>query len=842
MIQIPISNYFKCKSSAPTIMNKDKNTRKLKDAGPLSSSTPKKKDSIMNENEVINLLSDDEEDLPSGYSERSMGSENLFPLLNVECVMSDSEMDTSFSSTKTIIYETPETPTKCQKTSKSSKSSYSPLKKRMVIRKTPVKRNLAKESFIHYPHVPYPDKEHEELKSVFKDIDDKTSFLHQIIYKYLHTTELRNLLDGTSQDLLSKSMQLDIPGMRLLCRLYWYKRRWYKLKKLAVIAEGKQTISSNRIQENLEQLIKQGFITLAERNNNLSFDEYEKLLTAKQCSEICKSLLLKCRVSGKKSAMKALSIYCRGKPIYKYFNVGGANGHSSNCDRVLKLMRDKVGPCYRLSDIASETLDKLYLLMYLGMDYTIIREKKLELMLINDKNRTETYPIDKSMNMDNASTVFNTQEEFERYFEAHNIYENLLKQTDPRKKSDIIQDVYEKYKSLAVEETKDYKALPVWLRRFTPAYLYIKIIEKGVEDMKRQEKYQIAVDMLTTLTGQNTFRHHKIGEWYAEKALILHRYIQEYDMAGKTLLQGLQSDIPKALKLALQCRAKQLVNQKNITLEESIREQLSSTLEKEPPITETEFTADHIYKQHMDCEGKGKRKFKTRTENGATVQAAEDYCLTHYIESGQFTDGRHWEGNMITTIFTLLFWDIIYMKLRGYSGIFLTAYQMYPLDMFCSSFYENRKAIIEERLSWIENSTTDVLREEMRKVWDSRPESELSGINRGVGWERVCEVCECAGARRLARVCRRLATDYGYARSGFPDLTLWNTNTKQIKFVEVKTDTDKPSIKQLQWMRYLKSVGIDTGFCYVGVNTERNKARYKRNDQEGTKNVIYSEY
>lgn len=78
-------------------------------------------------------------------------------------------------------------------------------------------------------------------------------------------------------------------------------------------------------------------------------------------------------------------------------------------------MRDKVGPCYKLSDLASETFDKLYLLMYLGMDFSIIREKKLEFTLINDKNITETYPIDKSMDMDNASVVFKTQNEFVRY-------------------------------------------------------------------------------------------------------------------------------------------------------------------------------------------------------------------------------------------------------------------------------------------------------------------------------------------------------------------------------------------------------------------------------------------
>lgn len=53
--------------------------------------------------------------------------------------------------------------------------------------------------------------------------------------------------------------------------------------------------------------------------------------------------------------------------------------------------------------------------MYLGINESTIREKGLELLLINDKARIETYPIDKNMELDNASVVFNNREEFKRY-------------------------------------------------------------------------------------------------------------------------------------------------------------------------------------------------------------------------------------------------------------------------------------------------------------------------------------------------------------------------------------------------------------------------------------------
>lgn len=79
-------------------------------------------------------------------------------------------------------------------------------------------------------------------------------------------------------------------------------------------------------------------------------------------------------------------------------------------------MRAKAGSCYKLSDFARSTLNKLYVLMYLGMDYTMIREKKLELALIHDKINRESYPVDRDMVLDNASTVFESNDEFERYY------------------------------------------------------------------------------------------------------------------------------------------------------------------------------------------------------------------------------------------------------------------------------------------------------------------------------------------------------------------------------------------------------------------------------------------
>lgn len=57
--------------------------------------------------------------------------------------------------------------------------------------------------------------------------------------------------------------------------------------------------------------------------------------------------------------------------------------------------------------------------------------------------------------------------------------------------------------------------------------------------------------------------------------------------------------------------------------------------------------------------------------------------------------------------------------------------------------------------------------------------------------------------------------NYRLAQSGFPDLTLWNPETKKCKFVEVKSPNDKLSPQQRIWLHFLRNIGIDCEVCNV---------------------------
>jgi Fanconi-associated nuclease 1 len=90
---------------------------------------------------------------------------------------------------------------------------------------------------------------------------------------------------------------------------------------------------------------------------------------------------------------------------------------------------------------------------------------------------------------------------------------------------------------------------------------------------------------------------------------------------------------------------------------------------------------------------KGKSIWKGQGEEVVNV---ETYALQHYERLGY--KGYHCEGRIVTTLFGLLFWDIIFAPI---TGAFETPYQTAPLDIFEDTFYHAREELIENRLDEI---------------------------------------------------------------------------------------------------------------------------------------------
>ncbi|SNX84939.1 uncharacterized protein MEPE_03648 [Melanopsichium pennsylvanicum] len=191
----------------------------------------------------------------------------------------------------------------------------------------------------------------------------------------------------------------------------------------------------------------------------------------------------------------------------------------------------------------------------------------------------------------------------------------------------------------------------------------------------------------------------------------------------------------------------------------------------------------------------------------------EQLCLQHYAL--QNFRGYHCEGKLLTMIFVLVMWDIIFHP--SIPGSFETPYQSAPLDLGSDSFPIVRSSLIRTRLNHIEAtggldliSETDD-RERPNKTWAV-----------GCRWDLfpkqdIMEVAECLGGHSISMVCQMLVEEWDHCSSGMPDLVIWRMRDKTVRFVEVKGPGDRLSETQKVWIDVLLRAGVEV---QVGIVTE----------------------
>ncbi|XP_013137545.1 PREDICTED: uncharacterized protein LOC106102569 isoform X2 [Papilio polytes] len=554
----------------------------------LKSSTPNKVVKTDEPVNVINLCSDDED--ADSTTNKTSSVVQSSPM----CLQFD---DTSTTNT-TILY-TPMTPTNTYESTPNkkvdspgtSKKFFSPTKNRRVNTPQKAKKNL--HSIFSSNVVTSADDA--SFPEGFKSYDDKTMFLLKIIHKYLNDESLRKLLPEHLDKLLSKTVDVMKPGLRLICRLFWRKRCWYRREETKKIASGDNIIDDPHFEFMINSLVEQGFIKYSVNDVScMTFEDYVEVLKLNELKDVCKELNIK--VKTKQEAITSLKNFIsRTVNISNYFK----GEKSNNANRGMEKLRIKAGICYKLSENADVTFTKLYYLMYFGVDYSIIRENKLELILLNMKVGKEIYPVNDDITMDNATVVFNTRDEFESYINAYTISEKWHSANSTDEKIAISSMVGSLYKNLSEEEWNYYKSLPSWLRKYTPGHIYIKILEKSVPELKKmkEKKYiKQALKILTTLIRQSAFRQHKKSLWYAEKALILEKHENSDQKAAEVLLEGLKSDIEEDCKCEMRPRALKLATQKCNEVGDELRQELLQCALLNP-LKENDFEARHIYKQ-----------------------------------------------------------------------------------------------------------------------------------------------------------------------------------------------------------------------------------------------------
>ncbi|KAH9484539.1 Fanconi-associated nuclease 1-like protein [Psilocybe cubensis] len=415
---------------------------------------------------------------------------------------------------------------------------------------------------------------------------------------------------------------------------------------------------------------------------------------------------------------------------------------------------------------------------------------------------------------------------------------------------------------------------PPGLERFESGHVFTRMLHKATKALGPLKEYKQELKIINDLLNQTFWRRGKRSQWYERRAIILGHLTRQ---AGtKEDKQELMIETLEGVKEALQDEDTTLVFRPGLVkrllsleiklgVPPSERSRSEGKLE---PAPETTLYATRVYPPQFDRQGLQKenaqggiyayvgvksnstndskppeaqltkkklgQKSSWKGRNGEIVNV-EQRALEHYEEQG--FKGFHCETRILTTIFALLFWDIIFADVPG---AFETMYQEAPLDMFEETFKDARKDLIDRRLDEIRNGNWRDIAEKHDNAYREKKTWCI-----GVNWdlctrEELLDILECFGANSLATICQHFCDDYKGRSSGGPDLFIWKAQEGEhggiCKFVEVKGPGDSPQANQKVWFDCLHRAKVAVEICWVkdesqpqvGTNAHSSRKRKAR--------------
>ena len=181
--------------------------------------------------------------------------------------------------------------------------------------------------------------------------------------------------------------------------------------------------------------------------------------------------------------------------------------------------------------------------------------------------------------------------------------------------------------------------------------------------------------------------------------------------------------------------------------------------------------------------------------------STEDIVIDYYKQQGYnafFAENRYW----------LLLFLLIYFK-HEIMGIRL----MVDLDYGTNAYSDNYVPILKNMdfncIKYIPNLTEYIIRNYLKCIdfSDNHREIFRNGESEYYNLFSIDELLSAIcllDIEQLRLIFKRMGDDFEYYTSGLPDLIVYNES--EFFFVEVKSKSDKPSFKQIQWHKYLVEV------------------------------------
>lgn len=380
-----------------------------------------------------------------------------------------------------------------------------------------------------------------------------------------------------------------------------------------------------------------------------------------------------------------------------------------------------LGPCIRLSPKTFKLFERVHLVFYRSKEWT---ERSLTTIILAKIARRHfpEYLVCRS------STIFTSRAhliEYEAAIQLETEIDSILEFNGPpgeegyKRLLGIFDKTYPRWKVLVEEERHKEQTVyemgeGAYLRRFTPAHSYTRIVHKAAPLFGRLKEHLREYDLLSELLDQRLFHMARRGGWYQRKALLEEHYMPSLDpkptstdleqqkkhwkrIAVATCEAGLQD--PNCHLIFHYDLQKRLVK-----LEKKLR--IPRRLQHDFGHVKLEKPVEHFVEGvqlKRDIPARPGRQASTKTLwlDGSEPYgecSVEEMCLSYYRTKGW--KGYHAEGGIIRTLFAYIFYDILFLYIPN---VFQTAYQTCPLDLHTDTFFPARASEINHRLVEISN-------------------------------------------------------------------------------------------------------------------------------------------
>ena len=345
-------------------------------------------------------------------------------------------------------------------------------------------------------------------------------------------------------------------------------------------------------------------------------------------------------------------------------------------DKILNI----TGPCVRLSNTALKLFERVHLVFYRSTEWT---EKSLTTIILARISRRNfpSYIVSRSTNIFlSRSILLEFEASIRTQFRIDNILEmnGTVKKDGLEKVHEIFEEVYPRWKILVAEEQlKEDRVYEsgegAYLRRFSPAWVYTRIVHKGLYPLARFKEHKKEHDLLKELLDQHLFHAARRGAWYQRKALLEEHYMWALEpdegrsedaqkkhwkrVALQTCEEGLQDrDCHLIYHYDLQKRVMKLEKQLKVVKREQHdfghvrlakpveRNVEGIRIEKERPLSRN----GNRRGSDIDGSRRGGKTIWVDEREGGGECSVEDMCLSWYREQGW--KGYHSEGRIVRAL------------------------------------------------------------------------------------------------------------------------------------------------------------------------------------------------